>query len=132
MPPPRTTPSSPVALASAASAENPLKTSERVILHILSQGRLGPNELAPIGLSQAGIGEALGLRQSSLAKTLARLVAAGVLRAERRHVEHQNRRLLVYELTPLGESLARDLRKRASAATRPDPTAQVGRIQFGR
>jgi DNA-binding MarR family transcriptional regulator len=130
--PPPPSPARSTSPSGARVTENALKASERVILHILAQGRIGPNELAPFGLSQAGIGEALGLRQSSLAKTLARLVAAGVLRVGRRHVEHQARRLLVYELTPLGESLARDLRRRSTPAIAPGRTETVGRIQLGR
>jgi DNA-binding MarR family transcriptional regulator len=112
--------------------EEPLRTSQRVILHILRQGRLGPNELSPVGLSQAGIGAALGIRQSSLAKALARLVAAGVLSVGRRHVEHQVRRLKVYELTPLGEALARDLRRRTTRPTVPGTPRDVGPIRLGR
>jgi DNA-binding MarR family transcriptional regulator len=115
-----------------AEDEAPLRTSQRVILHVLSQGRLAPGEVAPVGLSQAGIGAALGLRQSSLAKALARLVAAGVLRVERRHVERQARRLKVYELTPLGESLARDLRRRAAPPATPAPSRDVGPMRWGR
>ena len=109
-----------------------MRTSQRVILHILRQGRLDPNELAPVGLSQAGIGAALGLRQSSLAKALARLVAAGVLSVGRRHVEHQVRRLKVYELTPLGETLARDLRRRTTRPSPPGSSRDVGPIRLGR
>jgi len=72
---------------------------------------MGPNDVAPVGLSQTGLSEALGATQSSIAKVLQRLVAAGVLTVSRRHVSGQGRRLLVYELTPLGEALARDLRR---------------------
>ena len=118
--------------APAGSDGEPLRTSERVILHILRQGRLGPGELAPIGLSQTGIGEALGLRQSALAKALARLVAAGVLVVSRRHVERQSRRLKVYELTPLGEALARDLRRRNSPPPEEPRSRGAHAIWMGR
>lgn len=120
------------ATGDASDDDAPLRTSQRVILHVLGQGRIGPNELAPVGLSQAGIGAALGIRQSSLAKALARLVAAGVLKVGRRHVEHQVRRLKVYELTPLGETLARDLRRRTLRPTAPGAVRDVGPIRLGR
>jgi DNA-binding MarR family transcriptional regulator len=114
------------------AADEPLRTSQRVILHILGQGRIGPNELAPVGLSQGGIGDALHVRQSSVAKSLARLEAAGVLVVSRRHVEHQVRRLKVYELTPLGEALARDLRRRTMKPANPSLTRDGGPIWLGR
>ncbi|MCI4321306.1 MAG: hypothetical protein L3K05_03245 [Thermoplasmata archaeon] len=116
-----------------APPEERLRTSQRVILQVMAQGRLAPGEVAPFGLSQAGMGEALHLTQSSLAKTLGRLVAAGVLTVGRRHVEHQDRRLKVYELTPLGESLARDLRHRSVRASLAPPDRRPPRpIEFGR
>lgn len=55
--------------------------------------------------------EALSVPQGAIAKALQRLGAAGVFEVDRRHVSHQARRLLVYQLTPLGEALARDLRR---------------------
>jgi DNA-binding MarR family transcriptional regulator len=78
---------------------------------VYRQGALGPYEVAPVELCQLGIVRALDVRQSALTKVLTRLVAAGVLATDRRHVEGQPRRLKVYQLTPLGESLARDLRR---------------------
>ena len=121
------------AAMTAVPEEGRMRTSQRVILHIVAQGRPLPGDVAPFGLSQAGIGEALDLTQSSLAKTLGRLVAAGVLTVERRHVRHQDRRLKVYELTPLGESLARDLRRRSvrPAGDRSDRD-RFRPIQYGR
>jgi DNA-binding MarR family transcriptional regulator len=99
-----------------------LKLSQRIILHVYAQGR--PAEyVAPAALSQAGMGEVLGEPQTHLSKALARLVAGGVLTVERRHVSGGSRRLLVYTLTPLGEALARDMRRavspRATAAAPP-------------
>ncbi len=90
-----------------------------MLLHIYAQGRVGPYDVAPVGLSQGGLSEALGISQSSIAKVLQRLVAARALAVSRRHVSGESRRLLVYELTPLGEALARDLRR----SERPGPGA---------
>ncbi|MFI5414459.1 MAG: winged helix DNA-binding protein [Candidatus Lutacidiplasmatales archaeon] len=132
-PPPEPTAPDPPGPTEDAPPEERLRTSQRVILHVMAQGRLAPGEVAPFGLSQAGLCEALDLTQSSLAKTLGRLVAAGVLTVGRRHVEHQDRRLKVYELTPLGESLARDLRRRTVRASLAPPTQRPSRpLEFGR
>jgi len=92
-------------------ARETLRLSQRVVLQIYRQGALGPHEVAPVELCQLGLVGSLGVRQSALTKVLTRLVAAGVLATDRRHVEGQPRRLKVYQLTPLGESLARDLRR---------------------
>ena len=105
-----------------------LRISQRLVLHIYRQGALGPHEVAPLELCQLGMTQTLGVRQTALTKVLTRLVAAGVLDEERRHVRGQPRRLKTYQLTPLGESLARDLRRHALPATnRPriyvDPTS---------
>ncbi|MCI4350086.1 MAG: PadR family transcriptional regulator [Thermoplasmata archaeon] len=95
-----------------------LRLSQRVVLHIAGQGFLPPNEVAPPGLSQMGMVADLGAAQTSLTKVLQRLEAAGVLTVGRAHVRGQPRRLKVYRLTPLGESLARELRSQAAAARR--------------
>ncbi|MCI4372191.1 MAG: hypothetical protein L3K02_00885 [Thermoplasmata archaeon] len=103
-----------------------MKLSQRLVLHIYAQGR--PTEyVAPASLSQAGMGAALGEPQNHLAKALARLVAGGVLVVARRHVSGSSRRLLVYSLTPLGEALARDLRRASSPGPAPATPAWMGR-----
>jgi DNA-binding PadR family transcriptional regulator len=104
-----------------------LKLSQRIILHIQAQGRPTSEYVAAFALSQAGMGEALGQPQNHLAKALARLVAGGVLTVDRRHVSGKPRRLLVYHLTPLGEALARDLRRSVAAPQAPTPPAWMGR-----
>ncbi len=92
----------------------------RIILHLASLGRLGNDDVARVGFTQGGIAESLGLRQGTLAKTLARLEAADVVEVGRRHVSGKPRRLKVYRLTALGESVSRDLRRqRAAGGTFP-------------
>lgn len=85
----------------------------RVILHLSAIDRLGPNDVAGLGSTQQGMASAFGVRHSSLVKVLFSLLAAGVVTAERRFVGEANRRMKVYELTPFGESAARDLRRTA-------------------
>jgi hypothetical protein len=83
--------------------------TQRVILHIGSQGRLAPDDLGPAGLTQAGIATAIGIGQNSVTNVLRRLVAAGVLVHDVRHVSGQPRRLRVYRFTERGEAVYRDL-----------------------
>jgi hypothetical protein len=109
-----------VAAPAASPSKEPttteaLRTSQRIVLHLAGQGRLGPDEVAPLGFSQPGISQSLGVRQNALTNVLRRLVAAGVLVEDVRHVRGQPRRLKVYQLTGRGEALARELRH----ATRP-------------
>jgi PKD repeat protein/DNA-binding MarR family transcriptional regulator len=92
-----------------------LQLTQRVILHIGAQGRLSPDDVAPPGLTQAGIADALGTGQNSVTNVLRRLVAAGVVVHDVRHVSGQPRRLRVYRFTDRGESVYRDLWNRSNA-----------------
>jgi DNA-binding MarR family transcriptional regulator len=95
---------------SGSASSSTAATAGRVIVHLSSLGRLGNDEVARPGFTQQGMASALDLRQGTLAKVLARLAAANVIEVDRRHVQGQPRRLKVYRLTRLGESVARDLR----------------------
>ena len=89
--------------------------SRSVLLHVGGQGRLGSDEVAPPGLTQAGMAQALGVSQNSLTNVLRRFVAAGVLTQDVRHVRGQPRRLRVYRLTVRGEALYQDVRRRRTS-----------------
>jgi DNA-binding PadR family transcriptional regulator len=60
---------------------------------------------------------ALDSSQSALGKVLRRMVTAGVLTVRRGHVQGERLRLKIYVLTPLGETLARDMKRRGGGAT---------------
>ena len=92
-------------------------TSGRVIAHLSSLGRLGNDDVGQLGFTQKGMSGALAIRQGTLTKVLSRLEAARVIEVDKRHVRGQPRRLKVYRLTPLGESVARELRHPRSAPT---------------
>lgn len=94
-------------------------TAGRIVVHLSTLGRLMDDEVARMGFTQAGIMDALGLRQGTLAKALARLEAAEIVRSDRRHVTGMPRRLKVYRLTPLGDSLAKSLRRRGAPERPP-------------
>ena len=89
-----------------------LRISHRVLLHIGRQGRIGPDEVAPRALTQAGMVESLEVNQGALTGVLRRLVAAGVLDERREHVQGSDRRLKVYRLTDAGAELSREIRNR--------------------
>lgn len=100
-----------------------LSLSYRILLHLARQGRYGPDEVPPKAFSQAGIVEALGISQGAIVGILQRFVAAGVLSVERGHVRGIDRRVKVYLLTPAGESLVEEIRRRqAPARPRLDPS----------
>lgn len=93
-----------------------------MILHLAAIGRIGPDDLGLPGNTQRGMSEALGVRQGNLTKILSRLESAELVEVHRRHVRGEPRRLKVYRLTGLGESVARDLRHRTGAGS-PHPAA---------
>jgi hypothetical protein len=84
--------------------------SERIVLHLDRQGRLGPDDVARPGHTQRGMVQALGSPQSTISRALKGLLLTNVIEAQRRHVPGEMRRVLVYTLTAQGESLARELR----------------------
>jgi DNA-binding MarR family transcriptional regulator len=109
--------------------EDGLRSSERILLHIARQGAVGPEEVAPRALCQAGMIEALGVKQGALTGVLRRLVSARVLQESREHVRGMDRRVKVYRLTPAGDRLILQLRTRrpTGAPTDPGPREASGR-----
>jgi DNA-binding PadR family transcriptional regulator len=93
----------------------------RVLLHLAALPPLGLNDVASLARTQQGMVAALVVRQGSLVKVLLRLRAGDAIDVERRYVGSVNYRLKVYRLTSLGDSLARDLRRRASPPLAPMP-----------
>jgi DNA-binding MarR family transcriptional regulator len=102
-----------------APGRRTLLQHERVLVHLGTVGRLSPMGSAPVGLTQKGIGSALGLRQNSVSNLLRRLVDRGWVAQVLRSVNEEPRRLHVYSLTPLGEARYRDLDDSTLASRRP-------------
>jgi len=73
--------------------------------------------------TQQGLAQELAASQGAVSKVLARLVAANIVRAERRHVHGLERRVRVYSLTPQGEGLALEIRQRFGLGP---PSAPIG------
>jgi DNA-binding MarR family transcriptional regulator len=80
------------------------------VVHLGTQGTIGPYDTAPASVTQAGIASELGIRQSNVANALGRLIDSGLVEEDLRHVQGQPRRLKVYQLTPKGQLLSRELR----------------------
>jgi len=81
-------------------------------VHLFVFRGMGPDDLARPETTQLGISAMLRADQRAVSKVLRRLVAAGVVLEERRHVRGGARRVKVYTLTHRGEVLAVDLRRR--------------------
>ena len=88
-----------------------LRISARILLHLSRQPRFDPREAHPPTVTQEGIAKALGATQPAVSNALRRLVDGGAVRVERSHVLRKLARLKVYQLTPHGESLARQIRQ---------------------
>jgi DNA-binding MarR family transcriptional regulator len=63
-------------------------------------------------MTQAGMAAALHTSQAAVSNALRRLVDGGALWVERSHVRDRLIRVQVYRLTPQGEALVRQIRKR--------------------
>lgn len=105
---------------------NPARLTHQLLRHLAGLPRLLPGELATRAYTQAGMAEVLGAGQSAVSRVLRRLVAAGVVTAETRHVRDGDRRVRVYLLTDRGERLGRALREMPSVPVEgpgapPDP-----------
>jgi PKD repeat protein/DNA-binding MarR family transcriptional regulator len=103
-------PSAKVARARTGAAKSRL--SHRVLLHLASLPRLGPDDIATNAFTQAGMVEALGIQQSTLSNVLRRLTYSGLVVQEVGHVQGVSRRVNIYRLTPKGETFAARLRAR--------------------
>jgi len=99
----------------AVSVES-VRLSQRIIGYLGRQDVLEREGTVPREYTQRGMAEALGVRQGPLSNVLRRLVAAGVLTEELRHVRDAPRRLKAYRLTPEGRALARELNARRTGS----------------
>jgi DNA-binding MarR family transcriptional regulator len=94
-------------LAAVERGSGPL--SGQIIRLLLDHPPLRPEEVAPFGMTQTGLAERLGRPQGAFARVLQRLEASGVVASDLRHVAGANRRQKVYQLTPRGREIARNL-----------------------
>ncbi|MCI4331505.1 MAG: PKD domain-containing protein [Thermoplasmata archaeon] len=86
--------------------EDPLRLSERVLVHLFWFGTDEATGVGRIEATQLGLARAMGVRQHTVSKVLSRLVDGGALETTTRHVSGASRRVKVYSLTPRGRNLA--------------------------
>jgi PKD repeat protein len=96
--------------APQSSREDSRRLSERILVHLYWYGRPTSDGVARPDSSQAGMARRLGVGQNSISKSLQRLVDAGLVSMELRHVPGAPRRLRTYALTSRGEATARGIR----------------------
>ena len=110
------------------------RLSERVLVQLAREGRLDPDAPVRPGRTQAGLAEAVESNRNAVSKVLRRLVAAGVVSEERRHVSGLSQRVKVYDLTRRGELLAREVARRRNQSLLPvrTPTPVDGRPETDR
>jgi hypothetical protein len=89
----------------------PSRITDALLRHLVALPQLYPGDLPSKAWTQAGIAEAVGAGQSAVSRVLRRLVAAGIILVETRHVAGSPRRVRIYRLTERGERLGRALRE---------------------
>ena len=100
-----------------------IRLSLRILAHLGQVGPLGSDDVARPEQTQQGIADALSVTQGAVSKVLGPLVAAEVIRKERRHVRGQDRQVRIYVLTVRGDLMAKEIRaKFGSIPTFPPPT----------
>lgn len=108
-------PPTPEAMEEAAAVplrgvEESRRLSERLLVHLYWYGRSAVEGVASFDASQAGMAQRFNVTQNAVSKALQRLVEAGTVSVELRHVPGAPRRLKTYSLTRRGEAIARTLR----------------------
>ena len=105
--PPPSVPSGPPNSKDAA-----VRLSLRLVVQLSRWGPPADGGVARPESTQQGLAQDLSATQGAVSKVLARLVAAEMVRPERRHVRGVDRRVRAYYLTARGEALAREVRER--------------------
>lgn len=89
-----------------------VRLSLRIVTHLSRAGVLPSDEIARYESTQEGIAQSLSVTQGAISKILGPLVAAEVVRGERRHVRGLDRRVKTYSLTLKGDTLAQEIHAR--------------------
>jgi PKD repeat protein len=98
-------------MARPAPLSTPTRITDALLRHLVGLPQLYPGDLPSKAWTQAGIAEAVGAGQSAVSRVLRRLIAAGIVTSETRHVAGSPRRVRIYRLTDRGERLGRALRE---------------------
>jgi hypothetical protein len=110
--PPPWEPPSTVPAGLPGSFEERVRLSIKVVVILDHWRPTDNNGSARREMTQQGLAVTLSVTQGAISKVLNRLVAADMVRTDRRHVAGLARRVRVYSLTRDGETLAREIRGR--------------------
>ncbi len=111
----------PMPSAGPPALSTPSRITDALLLHLVGLPKLYPSDIPTRSWTQAGIAEEIGAGQSAVSRILRRLVAAGVVTVETRHVAGSPRRVRIYRLTDRGERLGRALRETPAPGRRFPP-----------
>ena len=98
-------------IAGPAALSSPSRITDALVRHLAGLPKLYPSDVPTRAWTQAGIADGIGAGQSAVSRVLRRLVAAGIVTVETRHVAGSPRRVRIYRLTERGERLGRALRE---------------------
>jgi len=107
--------------APPSTLATPTRITDALVRHLAGLPKLWPNDIPSKAWTQAGIADAIGAGQSAVSRVLRRLVAAGIVTVETRHVGGSDRRLRIYRLTERGERLGKALREIPPRDPEPPP-----------
>lgn len=96
-----------------------LTARERVLLHLLRHLRYRDEYIVPEGLTQEGIGLALGISRAHATVTLAGMINPGLVERRLARVAKKPRRLVSFHLTSEGEREARRILEAAGEENGP-------------
>ncbi|MCK4718731.1 MAG: tetratricopeptide repeat protein, partial [Thermoplasmata archaeon] len=86
-----------------------LSLPRKIMVHLFSY-RPDPGEyVLPVGMTQYGIGKAIGVRRSQVSAALKTLVEKGTVEVSKVHIAGCPRRLNAYRLTDIGRGAARNV-----------------------
>jgi hypothetical protein len=86
-----------------------VRISERLLLELARLGRLNDETAPTDARTQRGLSVTVGASQSAVSKCLRRMITAGLVTEQRRHVVERRQRMKVYGLSRPGELLAREI-----------------------
>lgn len=106
---------------------------EAIVLHLLEYKRHFGEDTVPIGMTQAGISRAIGVRRSHVSSSLDNAKQRGTVEEVQAHVRGESRRRKCYYLSDTGITHARDLKEKVTgaeiSAMLPDGADFVGTLK---
>jgi len=79
----------------------------KLITHLMTCPRSRDDYVFPVETTQAGMASALGISRTHAGNELRKLVEEGCIEVKTAYIDTGTRRMIVYELTPVGRSLGK-------------------------